>query len=420
MTTSNLHTVQGDTGPEETRVEVLRLAIEKYNSYGYPLFMDTPAFGKLLSARNLAFKKKILLVNLRDAVVNAHLERVFTRAVSEAGVPGGRPALDVVHSFEGNYGLDMGGNTTGFRVKYSGMANLKDFVARTSYAAVIFIDLPYREEEFMPYAWLSLRYKAPEKHFIANDNLMPAGHLFGLDLAQELRLFDAFTTACIVNQHSAGQWARFGRPRKGFLKRDYAMDCRYYDPSCSFDGGYMLSCGMADRDFGPLLEAMGKTGTGMKLKIYTGTAPAVPAGLKRKVEIIPYVQDCARLKQLVAGASFVALPVAGSRLNPGAGLGAAIISMAMGKVVLTLGSPCVKRYLKDGQNAFTYSSLSAPELKKGIKRILSLDIREKARIEAGARAAALRMNDMNPFAESYLNRLALLPRSLKRYPLPPF
>jgi len=377
----------------------LTRAIHTYNSFGYRLFMDTPAFHGLLAARNRHFRRKVLLVNLRAAAINALLERVFTRAAASLGR---ELALDVYHSFDAGYDLFTVPNGTGFRVRDSGLDNLKQFVAGTRYDACVFLDLPYWEQGFMPYIWLAMAGGAAQKHFIANDNLLAEGHLFSVDLAQRLRLFDALDTACVVNQHSVREWGRFGRPKRGFTERDYAVDCSYYEPSGSTDGGYLLSCGHADRDYGALFRALELCGPCPRLKIYTEAGLAVPARLKRRVEIVPYSADSGRMKELVAGASCVVLPVRPSAPNPGAGLSVALLSMAMGKVVLTSGNACVHRYLEDGVSAFTYRELTPRSLAAGLRRVLALPPAGKAAVCAAARRAVLRRNDMNPFVESYL------------------
>ncbi|MEA3306835.1 MAG: hypothetical protein U9Q34_03520, partial [Elusimicrobiota bacterium] len=55
-------------------------AIEAYNARNFPFFMDNSAFNKLINLRNKFFGKKLLLINLRDAPSNLHLERAFARA----------------------------------------------------------------------------------------------------------------------------------------------------------------------------------------------------------------------------------------------------------------------------------------------------------------------------------------------------
>lgn len=396
-----------------TGLDNLRHAIEKYNSYGYPLFMETPAFNELLSARNRAFKKKILLINLRDAAINAHLERAFVRAISS--LPGNTAALDIFHSFAEDYGFIGRGNPTGFRIKYSGMANLKAFTAKTRYDALVFIDLPYRDEEFLPFAWLALRDRTPEKHFLADDSLAacPGIKLFALELAGKLRVFDAFSTACVMNQCELKRWARYGRPAGGLSTRDLAVDCDYYKPYPSENRNYIFSCGRLGRNFELLLKAV-KTLPRLKLKLYTDLPVKVPSKLRNRVEFVPYTAAASRMRELLAGASFVVLPVEESGGNPGAGLSVALLSMAMGRIVLTHGGAVVHRYLKDGRNAFTYGELSAEALTQGIKRILSLDARKKAGIEANARASALKLNNMDLFVQKYLAALPTLSTSRAR------
>ena len=242
----------------------LKLAVERYNSFGYKLFMDTPAFKGLLTLRNRTFRKKLLLVNLRDSAMSAHLERAYVRAVSARK----SVALDVFHSFSHDYSFAGAGNPTGFRIKYSGMDNLRSFAGLTAYDAVIVPDLPYRDEE-LP-AWLWFAFRAPgSKHFVANDNLMPHGHIFAMDMAEKAGVFSAFDTACVVDQQSFAQWGRFGRPGR-FLKRPLAVDCEYYAPSGA-NGTYVFSFGRADRDYAPLLEAAGSFPDGLKLKICSST-----------------------------------------------------------------------------------------------------------------------------------------------------
>ena len=376
-------------------------ALERYN---FPLFVESGAFDRLISARNKCFRKKILLVNLRDAPLNAHMERAFVRAVAAANASGKSVALDVLHYFANDYGFIGRADRTGFRVKYSGMSNLKDFAAKTKYDTLVMIDLPYGDEELVPYAWLALRDRTPEKFFIANDILLPRGSIFGMDLAEDLQLLKKFSGAYILNQHSERAWGRFGLPKGRVYERDLAVDCVYYDGRNVSSGDYAYSCGSSSRKFEDLLEAVRVAPPGLKLKIYTGLKPNLPADLNGRVEFVPYTPDSSRMKHLIAGAKFVILPIRPDKENPCAGLTVALMSMAMKKVVLTAGNPYMHRYLRDGINAFTYAKLSSETLVRGIKRILSLSRTQRNSITDNARDTVLRLNNMDSFVSGFIKR----------------
>ncbi len=376
-------------------MDKLKLAIERYNSFGYKLFMDTAAFRDLLALRNRTSRKKLLLVNLRDSVMSAHMESAFVKAVAATG----SVSLDVFHSFAQDYGLPGAANRTGFRIKYSGMDNLRSFAGLTAYDAVIMPDLPYRDED-LP-AWLWFAFRAPGgKHFIANDNLMPHGHIFAMDMAEKLGVLSAFKTACVVDQQSFAQWGRFGRPER-FMKRPLAVDCGYYAPSGG-KGSYILSFGRADRDYAPLLEAAKSLPEGLKLKICTDLPLKPPAGLARRVQVLPSPAGPGKMKELLAGAALVALPVKTTPANPGAGLTAALLSLAMGKPAITTGNPVVGRYLSDGRDSFLYKTLTPAALLACIKRALALSPAELAAVSAAARRTALARFDMDAFATRHL------------------
>lgn len=147
-------------------------------------------------ARNHYFRKKLLLVNLRETPLNVHMEQAFARAVA-AGTEG--IALDVLHSFRCKYDFLSVAERTGLRVMYSGMANLKAFMSDLNYNAIVFIDLPYKDEDLVPYSWLAMRSRARDKYFIANDTLLPHGSIFGMDLAERLGLFSDFSAAYIFD-----------------------------------------------------------------------------------------------------------------------------------------------------------------------------------------------------------------------------
>lgn len=379
-------------------------AIEKYNAYDWSLSMDNRIFDSLISARNTYFRKKILLVNLRAAPTNAHMERAFMRAFEAAGASGKSMALDIFHSFGNDDVVTGSGNRTGFRIRYSGMSVLKDFMEKTEYAALVFIDLPYKDEELVPYAWLALRDKTPEKFFIANDVLLPRGDIFGIDLAEDLRLLKDFSAGYILNQNSARDWGRFGLPRGRSFKRNFAVDCVYFDGKGSSEGDYAYSFGRAARDFDALFKAAGAMPRGLKLKIYTDLNHQLPAKLKSLVEFVPYPCNSLKMKNLIAGAKFVVLPIGRDHGLPGAGLSAALMAMAMGKIVLTRGNSCIHQYLKNGVNAFTYQQSGAAVLARGMKRILGLEYEQKKQIAANARETVLKLNNMESFVNGFVNK----------------
>ncbi len=380
-------------------MDEIRSAVEKYNSFGYRLFMDTPLFGRVLKLRNKAFRKKILLVNLRDSAINAHMERAFVRAASaERGA-----ALDVFHAFEHDYSFAGTGNPTGFRIKYSGMDNLRSFAGLTDYSAIILLDLPYRDEELPAWLWFAFR-AAGKKHFIANDNLMAKGSIFAMDMAEKLKVFSAFGTATVVDQHDFKQWGRFGKPGK-FINRALAVDCEYYRPAPVKPGGYVFSFGRADRDYAPLMEAAARFPKGLKLKICTDLPVKVPPGLSGRAEVLFCPPANGRMRELIAGAALVVLPVRTTPPNPGAGLLSALLSMAMGQVTVARGNPVVAGYLSDGEDSFLYKELTPAAISACVGRALALNPAARDRVRAAAREKARRRFDLNSFAASYLKDL---------------
>jgi glycosyltransferase involved in cell wall biosynthesis len=141
---------------------------------------------------------------------------------------------------------------------------------------------------------------------------------------------------------------------------------------------------------------------GLKLKICTDLPVKPPAGLARRVQVLPCPPDPEKMKELIAGAALVALPVRTTPLNPGAGLTAALLAMAMGKPVVTAGNPVVSRYLSDGRDSFLYKALTAAALASRMKRALALGPAERAAVCAAARKTALARFDMNAFAAGHL------------------
>ncbi|MCG2725358.1 MAG: hypothetical protein L6420_03700 [Elusimicrobia bacterium] len=377
-------------------------AIEIYNACNLPLFIDSEIFNSLIKARNKFFGKKFLLINLRDSPSNAHMERAFVRAVTAASRK--KIAIDIFHSFENNYDFIERGNQTGFRIKYSGMSNLKDFMSKTKYDALIFIDLPYRDEELLPYAWLSLRDKTAKKFFIANDVLIPRGSIFGMDLAEDLRLLKDFSAGYVLDHCRADKWMRFGLLRNRIFTRCFAVDCDYFDGKESYQGNYVYSCGYIARDFEALFKAVDVMPKGFELKVYTDLKPKLPAKFKSKVEFVPYANDSSKMKSLIAGAKFVVLPIISDNEIRSAGLSVSLMAMAMGKIVLTRGNSLMHRYLKNGMNAFTYKESCFAGLSHGLKRILSLSPAEKDRIAANARETVFKLNNMDSFANEFIKK----------------
>lgn len=374
-------------------MDKLQAAIQGYNAFGYPFFMDTPVFRRVLALRNGQFKKKILLANLRDCAANAHLELALLKAAAARGA-----ALDVVHAFERDHGLPRP-YAGGFKVKYSGMDNLKTFAGLTNYSAVLLLDLPYKDETLPPWLWLAFR-AGGAKHFAANDNLLQRGHLFAMDMAEELKVFRAFRTAAVVDQHSFELWGRFGRPGK-FLARPLAVDCEHYAPSGRAAENYVLSFGRAGRDYAALVKAAALFPPGLKLKLRTDLPVTVPPVLKSRVEVRPEPEDLNKMKALIAGAAVVALPVKKDAGNPGAGLTAALLAMAMGKPPVIGRSPAVARYLKDGADAFLYSSPAPEKIAAAVKRAVAAG----PAAGAAARRSALARFDLNVFARELLGRI---------------
>lgn len=383
-------------------MDEIRSAVEKYNAFGYRLFMDTPVFRRVLALRNRAFRKKLLLVNLRDSAINAHMERAFVRAVSAEKTC----ALDVFHSFAHNYAFAGTGNASGFRIKYSGMDNLRSFAGLTEYSAVIVLDLPYRDEELPAWLWFAFR-AGGEKHFIANDNLMAPGSIFAMDMAERLKALSAFDTATVVDQHDFAQWGRFGAPGR-FINRPLAVDCEYYSPRTGKPGNYILSFGRADRDYAPLFDAAKDFPRGLKLKVFTDLPVKVPPGLSGRAEVLfcPPAPD--RMRELLAGAALVVLPVRTTPPNPGAGLLSSLLSMAMGKITVTRGNPVVAGYLSDGRDSFLYKALTPAAISACVRRALAAGP-AAARIRRAARETALSRFDMNSFAANFV-KARLRPR----------
>lgn len=368
-------------------------AVRSYNAYGYKYFMDSPAFRRVLALRNSACRRRVLLAGLRDCPLGAHLAACFAGAAERAGL-----ALDLLHSDERDYGLDYG--SAGFRIKYSGMDNLKDLAALAAYTDIILVDLPYKDELLPAWLWLALR-AGGKKHFIANDNLMQRGHFFAMDMAEDLKVFNAFDTATVVDQHPFSRWSRFGRPRR-FLARPLAVDCSYYSPAPACTRGYVLSFGRADRDYAPLVEAAGLLPAGLRLRICTGLPVAVPARLRDRVSVEPEPAGGQAMRALLAGSAAVALPVGPNAGNPGAGLTAALLAMSSGRAPVACSTPAVRRCLRDGEDAFLYRRPEPRCLAAAINRALGAGPAAGRR----ARSAAVARFDLNAFAAGFLRRLA--------------
>ncbi len=374
-------------------------AIEAYNGCGFSLFMNNKTFNNLIKVRNNFFNKKILLINLRDAPSNAHLERAFARAVNSSKE---EIAVDIFHAFENNYDAIKHDNQTGFRIKYSGMDNLKDFVEKTKYDALIFIDLPYKDESLPPYAWLAKRFKASKKFFIANDVLIGYGSIFGMDLAEDLKLLKDFSSAYVLDHAGLNGWRRFGLSH-GVFKRRFAVDCQYFDGKVS-EGNYLLSYGNISRDFEILFQAMLILPKHLKLKIYTEKKLSLPSSLKNRVQFVSPEANSIKLKKLISGAKFIVLPTVADKKILSAGLSSALIAMAMGKITLVRGNALMHRYLKNGVNAFTYKKSSSAELSRGIEKMLALSESEKKHIQANARKTVCNLNNMDTFAEEFIKK----------------
>jgi glycosyltransferase involved in cell wall biosynthesis len=374
-------------------------AIEAYNGCGFSLLMNNKTFNNLIKVRNNFFDKKILLINLRDAPSNAHLERAFARAVNSSKE---KIALDIFHAFENNYDGLKHDNQTGFRIKYSGMANLKEFTVKTKYDALIFIDLPYGDEQFIPYAWLARRDKTPKKFFIANDVLIGYGSIFGMDLAEDLKLLKDFSSAYVLDHAGLNGWRRFGLSR-GVFKRRFAVDCQYFDGKVS-EGNYLLSYGNVSRDFEILFQAMLILPKHLKLKIYTNKKLSLPVSLKNRVQLVSPEANSRKLKKLISGAEFIVLSTVADKKIPSAGLSSALMAMAMGKIVLVRGNALMHRYLDNGINAFTYKNSCAADLSKGIKKILALSLKEKKEMETNARKTVCDLNNMDTFAGEFIKK----------------
>ncbi|MCM2266699.1 MAG: hypothetical protein NDI60_02870 [Elusimicrobiales bacterium] len=382
------------------KLERLRAALERYRAAAGPAAAGHPLADRLFPLRNRAFARKVLLVSLRPSAANARLETALAGALAAARRD---CCVDMVHHRK-EEAADAFGKIAhaGFCLKYRGIADLKRFVQRTNYDAVIFLDLPYGEEEFLPWAWLCLRGPADGKHFLANDTVLPPGHLFAQDLARKARLLGEFSTACVLKDRAAGGWAALGKPAGGLVERFFAVDCSYFSPQSPAAGaGYIFSCGSAGRDFGALLRAYARSGMEKGLKIYTAQPPAIPAELKKKVEIIPCDHGASRMKELIAGAAFMVIPVTESRLNPCAGISSALLGMAMGKPVLTRGNRAIHEYIRDGVSGFTYGGKTEEGLAAGFRRIAAQKDKERLAMQRAARKAVLTRNDLKAFCERY-------------------
>ena len=380
---------------------ILKL-ISSCNMHSGGAAISPAVLNRVARVRDRCFRAKILLVNLHEAPLNAHMEQAFARAVAAAGK---NLVMDVLHSFSCNYDFLSSMGQAGLRLNYSGMTNLRTFMENLVYDAVVFIDLPYKDEDVVPYSWLAMRSNALSRYFIANDILLPRGSIFGMDLAENLGLFGDFSAAYPLNQHSREAWGRFGFPPDRIFERDLAVDCRYYDGSRgNNEEEYFCACGQAARHYPALIEAARELPARFRFKLYAGKPPRIPTLLQKRIEIVPVTQDSRHMRRIIAGARGVVLPIGPDEGNPGAGLTVSLIAMAMRKIVLTRGNPCIHRYLKNGVNAFTYPQLSGAGLLRGIRRILSLRRCEADLMVKNARKTVLRMNNLDSFAKMFLKR----------------
>ncbi|MEA3306397.1 MAG: hypothetical protein U9Q34_01255, partial [Elusimicrobiota bacterium] len=278
---------------------------------------------------------------------------------------------------------------------------LKDFTAKTKYDALIFIDLPYGDEQVVPYAWFSKRDKTKKKFFIANDTLPSRGAIFGMDLAEDLCLIKNFTAAYVLDYQGLNVWRRFKLKDRVF-KRRFAVDCDYFDGKSS-SGNYVFSYGNISRNFNALFEAMILM-PDLKLKLYGNYKLSAPPILKNRVQFIAPSADSSKMKQLIAGAKFIVFPTLPDKKIRTVGLSSALVAMAMKKIVLVRGNMHMYRYLTNGINAFMYKKSNAAELLRGMKKILSLSASEKKQIELKARETVLKMNNMDSFADEFIKK----------------
>lgn len=166
----------------------------------------------------------------------------------------------------------------------------------------------------------------------------------------------------------------------------------------------MCACGQVARNYPALFRAAQELPSGFRFKLCETGPLQIPPKLQKRVETVSFTQNSREMRNIIAGAKCVVLPIGPDEGNPGAGLTVSLTAMAMGKIVLTRGNPCVHRYLKSGENAFTYPRLSVSALVGGINHILSLQRSEADLLSKNARSTVLRASNLDSFVRMFLRQ----------------
>ena len=164
------------------------------------------------------------------------------------------------------------------------------------------------------------------------------------------------------------------------------------------EGGYVLSAGRAERDYGLLSEAW--SGLPLRLKIVCDTeAPLRSVKTSQNIELL---RRCfgSDFKRQIAGADFVVVPIKDRQLS--AGQMVLLQAMALGKPVIITRTPTTEEYGEHLKTLYFVDHGSVESLRNAILTLAN-DPKLRATIGTAARAHYERNHTVSAYANGVLS-----------------
>jgi len=166
-----------------------------------------------------------------------------------------------------------------------------------------------------------------------------------------------------------------------FVSVPFALNVEIPSALRIHEGGYVLSAGRAERDYGLLSEAL----SGLPLNLHIVCDTEAPLQSVRPLPNITFLRQCFDGDYLreIAGADFVVVPIKDKELS--AGQMVLLQSMALGKPVIISRTPTTEEYGEHLKSLYFVEQGSAKAIRDAMLT-LSSDAELRARIGAAARS----------------------------------
>lgn len=161
----------------------------------------------------------------------------------------------------------------------------------------------------------------------------------------------------------------------------FGTDLDFFDPSDLCESAdrdsYIICVGYAKRDWDTLVEAYGRVGEDIKLRL-VGHVSEKYMGVSG-IEQLPFV-PVRELMNQIYNAKFCVLPL--ESFNYSFGQMTLMQQMALGKCVVAARVPSLVDYVRDGETAILYRAKDSNDLKEKMENILkNTEFREKIGLE---------------------------------------